>query len=98
MRRQVVAGPDENTAASVRNLLPQLRQLACQGVDLLLLANDDLVQLVELVFVEAVLVFQVGQAMVCGFGGFGGFSGLHTVDSSVGTRTRPSASGFSPYS
>ena len=64
MRRQVVAGPAEHTAAGVRKLLPELGDFAQQRVDLLLLANDDLVQLVQQVFIEAGLDFQIGQAMV----------------------------------
>ena len=66
MRRQVVACPAENTAAGVRNLLPELVHLANQGVDLLLLADDDLVQLVEQVFIEAGLDLKLGQAVVYG--------------------------------
>ncbi len=71
MRRQVVAGPAEYTAANVGNLLPELGDFANQRIDLLLLADDDLVQLVEQVFIEAGLDLQIGQAMVSGVGGVG---------------------------
>lgn len=63
MRRQFVPCPSE-CAASVGDLLAELRDFTDQRVDLLLLANDDLVQLVEQVFIEAGLDLQVGQAMV----------------------------------
>ena len=68
MRRQVVARPAEHTTAGVRNLLPELGNFAHQRVDLLLLADDDLVQLVQQVFIEAGLDLQIGQAMVDGVG------------------------------
>ena len=48
----------------VRGRLPQVSQLAHQHVDLLLLAHDDLVQLIQQVFGEAGLDFQIGQALV----------------------------------
>ena len=64
MRRQFVPCPSECSAASVGDLLAELRDFTDQRVDLLLLANDDLVQLVEQVFIETGLDLQVGQAMV----------------------------------
>ena len=45
-----------------------MRDFAEQRVDLLLSANDDLVQLVEQVFIEVGLDLEVGQAMVDGVG------------------------------
>ena len=64
MRRQVIAGPAENAAAGFGNLLAQPLNFAQQRVDLALLADDDLVQLVKQVFVEAGLDFEFGQAVV----------------------------------
>ena len=68
MRRQVIARPVEPAAAAaqVGYQLTKPFDLAHKRVDLLLLANDDLVQLVEQVFVEASLDFQLGQAVVSG--------------------------------
>ena len=71
MWRQVVAGPAENAAARIRHLLAQPLDFAPQRVDLPLLADDDLVELVQQVFVEAGLDFQFGQAVVDGVVGFG---------------------------
>ena len=71
MRRQVVAGPAERAAARFGHLLAQPLDFAQQRVDLLLLADNDQVQLVEQVFVEAGLDLQLGQAVVGGVVGFG---------------------------
>ena len=68
MRRQFVPCPSECRAASVGDLLAELRNFTEQRVDLLLLANDDLVQLVEQVFVEAGLYFKFSQAVIGGVG------------------------------
>ena len=45
--------------------LAQVSQLTKQQVDLLLLADDDLVQLVQRIFSEAGFDLQIGQALVC---------------------------------
>ena len=71
MRRQVVAGPAEHAAARLGYLLAQPLDVAHQRVDLLLLADDDLVELIQQVFVEAGLDFQLGQAVIDGVVGFG---------------------------
>ena len=71
MRRQVVTGTAEGQAGGLGHLLPQLGDLAQQHVDLLLLADNDQVQLVEQVFVETGLDFQVCQAVVDGVMKFG---------------------------
>lgn len=71
VRRQVVAGAAEHAAAGFGHLLAQPLDFAQQRVDLLLLADDDLIELVEQVFVEAGLDFQLGQAVVGGVVGFG---------------------------
>jgi hypothetical protein len=68
MWRQVVACPAQDSAPGIRNLLPELIYLANQRIDLLLLADDDLVQLVEQVFIKAGLDLQIGQAVVDGVG------------------------------
>lgn len=64
MRRQIVAGPAETARTRLANLLAQPLDLAHERVDLLLLADDDLVKLVKQVFVEAGLDFQLGQSVV----------------------------------
>ena len=71
MRRQVVAGPAERAATGFGHLLAQPLDFTQQCVDLLLLADDDLIELVEQVFVEAGLDLQLGQAVVGGVVGFG---------------------------
>ena len=71
MRRQVVAGPAERAATGFGHLLAQPLDFAQQRVDLLLLADDDLIELVEQVFVKAGLDLQLGQAVVDGVVGFG---------------------------
>lgn len=76
MRRQVVASPAENAAAYVRNALPEFGHFAQQRIDLLLLANDDLIELLQQVFVEAGLDFKFGQAVVSAVGGVVGLHGL----------------------
>ena len=69
MRRQVVASPAEHAAASFGNPLAERFDVAYEVVNLQLLADDDLVQLVQQVFIEAGLDFQLGQAVVGGVGG-----------------------------
>ena len=71
MRRQLVAGPAERAATGFGHLLAQPPDFTQQCVDLLLLADDDLIELVEQVFVEAGLDLQLGQAVVGGVVGFG---------------------------
>ena len=71
MRRKVVAGPAEHAAAGVGHLLAQPLDFTQQCVDLLLLADNDLVQLVEQVFVKAGLDLKLGQSVVDGVVGFG---------------------------
>ena len=63
MRRQFFTQVAHRAGAPVRDLLPELADLASQGVDLLLLAKDDLVQLIQQVFAEAGLDLQLGQAL-----------------------------------
>ena len=64
MRRQFVAQVARCAHAAIGAGLAQLAQFADQQVDLLLLAHDDFVELIELVFGEAGLDFQLGQALV----------------------------------
>ena len=71
MRRQVVARPAGPAASRIKNLLTKPFDLAHQGVDLLLLANDDLIELLKQVFSEAGLDFQLGQPAVDGVVGLG---------------------------
>ena len=65
MRRQIISQVARRTHISRRGQLPQVGQLAQQVVYLLLLANDDAVQLVELVFGVGGFYFQLGQALFC---------------------------------
>ena len=76
MRWQVIAGPAESAMTRLGNLLAQPLDLAHERVDLLLLADDDLVELVKQVFVEAGLDFQLGQSVVGGVVGFGRLNAL----------------------
>ena len=64
MRWQLITGPAEPAAARIKHLLAKPFDLAHQGVDLLLLANDDLIELFQQVFREAGLDFPLGQAAV----------------------------------
>src|SRR3989338_8258977 len=70
VRRQVVAGAGRGGGAGLGQLPAQLADLAQQEVDLLLLADDDLVEFVQQVFAEAGLDLQVGQAFFNLGGGF----------------------------
>lgn len=63
MRRQLVASAAQARHAAVRHLLAQLSDFAQQQVDLPLLVNDDLIQLIELVFVKAGLDLKIDQAL-----------------------------------
>ena len=47
-----------------RHLSPQLAHFAHQGIDLLLLPKDGLVELFQPVLAEAGLDFQIGQALI----------------------------------
>ena len=64
MRRQLVAQIACLPAPTLWHLLTQLRHLAQQGIDLLLLLVDDLVELLHQVLCEAGFDFQVGQPLV----------------------------------
>lgn len=91
MRRQFVAGAAEGAGAGLGQLLSQVGELTCQRVDLLLLANDDLVQLVEQVFAEAGLDFEIGQPLVDDLAGrVGGTGGerVGVVHGLIGHETR----------
>ena len=54
---------DDRTEAALAGVLTQVREFADQQIHLFLLADDDLVKLVEQVFLEADLDFQFGQAI-----------------------------------
>ena len=64
MRRQFVAQIARCRAASLWNLLAQMQLLAGKVVNLLLLAVDDEVELIEQVFCVAELDLQVVQALL----------------------------------
>ena len=66
MRRKIVLDTALRTRARLGALVAQMHQLADQGVYLLLLANDDLVEFVEQVFLKADLDFHFGQAALDG--------------------------------
>lgn len=63
MRRQLVASAAQAGHVAVRHLLAQLPDFAQQQVDLPLLVNDDLIQLIELVFVKAGLDLKIDQTL-----------------------------------
>ena len=78
MRRQVIPQTARGRDPTIhRRLLLQVGNLADQGVDLLLLPDDDAVEFVEQVFGEAGLDFELGQALVgrCVAAGFHGAIG-----------------------
>lgn len=64
MRRQLVAQTAEFVRIASLRLLPKLRDFANQPVNLPLLACNQLVQVIEQVFAEAGLDFQIGEALV----------------------------------
>ena len=80
MRRQFVA--------SLGHLLTQCRDLASQGVDLVLLAGDDLIELVEQVFAEGSLDLQIDQALLGVWVGIHARIGLHLEAHQHRTRAR----------
>ena len=61
MRRQFVAQAARRATAAVGAGLSQIRDLARQLIDLLLLAHDDLVELVQQIFAEGRLDLQIGE-------------------------------------
>ena len=63
MRRQLVTRAAQACHVAFRHLLAQLPDFAQQQVDLPLLVNDDLIQLIELVFVKAGLDLKIDQAL-----------------------------------
>jgi len=66
VRREFVAQVAGCIQPLPSGLLAQVLDLADQHVDVLLLADNDLVQLVQQIFREAGLDFQVREALVCG--------------------------------
>ena len=75
MRRQLIPQAAEGARLRLGGLLAQAFDLALQAVDLVLLAHDDGVELIEQVFGEAGLDLEVGQAL---FGEvFGGVCVFH---------------------
>ena len=64
MRGQVVASTPGVDGTGIMGRLAQLADVANQQVNLLLLADDDLVELLQQVFAKAGLDFQIGQALV----------------------------------
>ena len=65
VRWQLVAQAGESARAAVRRLLAQLVHLADEGVNLLLLLKNGLVELLHQVFCEAGFNLKVHQAFVC---------------------------------
>jgi hypothetical protein len=63
MRRQLIP-QTAGTGSRFRPLLTQLHQRLYQLVDLLLLAHDDLIELVDQVFLKAEFDFQLGDTGV----------------------------------
>ncbi len=79
MRWQVVTQVAARGSAGLRRLFAQFADLPQQQIDLLLLADDDLVQFVEQVFLKAGLDFQFSQALFSG-------AWVHTT---IGTQKAP---------
>jgi len=69
MRRQLVAQVTQRSCALGGCLLAQPLQLLRESVNLVLLADDDLVEAVQQVFGKAGLDFQIGQAFFNSVGG-----------------------------
>ena len=67
MRRQVVEQTARRTQAAVCGRLPQFSDLAQQQVNLLLLAHDDVVELLQLILAKGGFDFQMGQALIGSF-------------------------------
>ncbi len=63
MRRQFVPQIAARAQAAIKRRLPQMRDFADQLVDLLLLANNDLVQVIKQIFLETGLDLQIGQSL-----------------------------------
>ena len=61
MRRQLIPQAAERSRLGLGGLLAQAFDLALQTVDLVLLAHDDGVELIEQVFGEAGLDLEIGQ-------------------------------------
>lgn len=64
MWRQVLQRLGRGTGRGVHQCATQLAKFAQQGVDLLLLAHNDLIQLVEQIFLETRFDFQIDQALL----------------------------------
>ena len=74
MRRQLIPQAAKGTRLRLGGLLAQAFDLALQAVDLVLLAHDDGVELIEQVFGEAGLDLEIGQPLFGAvFGGVGVF-------------------------
>jgi len=63
MRRQLIPQAAKGACLRLGGLLAQAFDLALQAVDLVLLAHDDGVELIEQVFGEAGLDLEVGQSL-----------------------------------
>lgn len=70
MGREFVGGAAVSVGVAVRHLLANLPNLAHQQVNVLLLADDDLVELIQQVFGETGLDFQIGESLLGGLGVF----------------------------
>ena len=79
MRRQHIPQAAKGTRLRLGGLLAQAFDLALQAVDLVLLAHDDGVELVEQVFGEAGLDLEIGQPLLSEVFGavFGGVGVFH---------------------